>query len=178
MGSTQASCRTSTERPVPSARAGHLLRRAAWVAATLLVVLILVRALVVTPVTVQGESMEPTFGDGDVAVVINQLWGAPDPERGDVVVFRDADGSLSLKRVIGLPGDRVAILDAILEVDGRVVPENYVDHSLIDGLYFGPVTVPAGAVFLLGDNRADSVDSRTYGPVELDRIVGWVVAGS
>jgi len=126
--------------------------------------------------TVDGDSMEPTLRDGDVVVVLTQFLGAPDVERGDILVFRDPDGALSLKRVIGLPGDSVAILDAILEVDGRVVPENYVDHSLIDGLYFGPVTVPAGAVFLMGDNRANSVDSRHYGPVQFDRIVGQVVA--
>ena len=174
MGSSPG--RAAVVRPGTSGRAGNVRRRAAWVAATLIVVVILLRALLIAPMTVDGDSMEPTFRDGDVALVVKQLWAAPDVERGDILVFRDPDGALSLKRVIGLPGDSVAILDAILEVDGRVVPENYVDHSRIDGLYFGPVTVPAGAVFLMGDNRADSVDSRHYGPVQFTRIVGRVVA--
>lgn len=154
-------------------------RRRRMLAAGLAVVglVLLVRAFVLAPMTVQGQSMQPTARDGDVVLVLKQLWGTPVVQRGEFVVFHDPDGALSVKRVIGLAGEQVAIRDAVLEIDGRALPEEYVDHVPIDGLYFGPVTVPAGTVFLLGDNRADSVDSGDYGPIGLDRVVGRVVWG-
>ncbi|CAN5685004.1 N/A [soil metagenome] len=163
--------------PTPPANRGR--RRAVWVAVGAVVVaaVILLRTFVAAPLTVHGQSMEPTLGDGDVVLVLELLVGAPGVGRGDLAVFRDPDGTLVVKRVIGLPGDRAAIRDAVLEVDGAAVREDYVDYSRISGLYFGPVTVPAGAVFLLGDNRAASIDSRDYGPVGFDRIVGRVVVG-
>jgi signal peptidase I len=70
----------------------------------------------------------------------------------------------------------VAIADAVLLVDGREVPEPYVDAATIDGVYFGPVTVPPGTVFVMGDDREFSVDSRSFGPVPQDRVDGRVTA--
>ena len=135
--------------------------------------IVAVRALVVVPVAVEGRSMEPTVHDGDVAVV----WRvAHDLAVGDLVVFRDPDAALSLKRVVGVPGDQVALRDTVLEVDGRSVDEPYVDRSLVAGTYYGPVTVPAGSVLVMGDNRGSSIDSRDYGPVDADQIVGRVLA--
>jgi signal peptidase I len=119
--------------------------------------------------------MEPTLHDGEVALVSRLASTAPELRRGDVVVFRDPDGDLAVKRVLGLPGDRVAMLDAYLTVDERVVDEPYVDHSRIDGTYLGTVLVPDGAVFLLGDNRARSIDSREYGPVPDSDVLGRVL---
>ncbi len=99
-----------------------------------------------------------------------------DAERGALVTFREFDsGNLSVKRVCGLPGDRVAIRDGRLYVNNRRVVEPYLDHRTVDGLYFGPVRVPAGTVFLLGDNRAGAEDSREYGPVPLSNLVGRVI---
>ena len=72
-----------------------------------------------------------------------------------------------MKRVVAVAGQHVAIRDADLYVDGRLVVEPQVDHSRVDGLWFGPVTVPDRAVFVLGDSRAGSVDSRVYGAVPL-----------
>ena len=139
----------------------------------LLVALAVIRLLIVTPVSVHGVSMEPTVYAG-IAFVAR--W--PDPaelERGQLVVVHDPQGTLSLKRVVGLAGDRVAIRDAVLEVDDRVVVEPYVDASRIDGTYFGPVTIPRGTLFVMGDNRGSSIDSRDYGPVDLDRVFGTVL---
>ena len=79
-----------------------------------------------------------------------------------------------MKRVVAVGGQQVAIRDADLYVDGRLVVEPQVDHSRVDGLWFGPVTVPDRAVFVLGDSRSGSVDSRVYGAVPLDSILGRV----
>lgn len=137
--------------------------------------IVALRALVVVPVAVEGRSMEPTVRDGDVAVV----WRGTDVvdlDAGDLVVFRDPDGALSLKRVVGLPGDRVALRDTYLEVNGRAVDEPYVDRRRVAGTYYGPVLVPAGSVLVMGDNRGSSIDSRDYGAVDAEQIVGRVLA--
>lgn len=134
------------------------------------------RAVVLMPVAIEGRSMEPTVRDGDVAVVWRRTDVARDLDVGDLVVFRDPDGALALKRVVGMPGDRVALRDTVLEVDGRTVDEPYVDRSLVAGTYYGPVTVPAGSVLVMGDNRGSSIDSRDYGPVDAEQIIGRVLA--
>ena len=66
--------------------------------------------------------------------------------------------------------------DGVLVVNGASVPEHYVDQNLMDSVYFGPVTVPRGAVFVLADNRSNSVDSRDFGPVRLADVRGRVLA--
>jgi signal peptidase I len=141
--------------------------------ALVLAALLGVREFVLTPVAVHGVSMEPTVHDGTALVA---RWADPgDLRRGQLVVFRDPQGALALKRVVGVAGDRVAIRDAVLEVNGRPVREPYVDESRIDGTYFGPVQVPAGTVFVMGDNRAPSIDSRIYGPIAFNRVIGRVL---
>lgn len=133
-----------------------------------------VRSEVAEPVRVASESMAPTLGRGDVVLVDKRDRA---PRRDELVTFDSPeDGSRTLKRVVGVAGDVVAIRDAILSVNGVVVDEPYVDHASIDALYYGPVTVPAGTVLVLGDRRAGSVDSRAYGPVRLDAVTGRVVA--
>jgi signal peptidase I len=134
-----------------------------------------VRALVVVPVLVTGSSMEPTVHDGDVVVVLRTADRVAELRRGDLVVLRDPAGAMAVKRVVGLPDDRVAMLDAYLTVDGVAVDEPYVDHDAIDGTYLPQVTVPDGAVWVLGDDRARSVDSRLYGPVAERDLVGRVL---
>lgn len=137
--------------------------------------LVAVRAFVATPIAVSGDSMDPTVGAGDVALVSRLTHTVDALRRGDLVVFRDPEGTLSLKRVVGLPGDRVAILDAALMVNERRVDEPYVDSSRIDGLYVGRTIVPAGHAYVLGDNRGRSIDSRDYGAISQDQIVGQVL---
>jgi signal peptidase I len=80
-----------------------------------------------------------------------------------------------VKRVVALAGDRVGLADGRLVVNGQRQSEDYVDLASVDSVYFGPEVVPAGSVFVLGDDRADSVDSRDYGPVPLDRVLGRVL---
>lgn len=151
----------------------QLIRAAATVALVALAVVGL-RALVIEPVRVASGSMTPTLGKGDV-VVVNKL--DREPARGDLVTFRSPqDGERVVKRVVGIGGDVVAIRDAILYVNEVEVDEPYVDHESIDALYYGPVTVANGWVLVLGDARADSIDSTTYGAVSAGEITGTVVS--
>jgi signal peptidase I len=136
---------------------------------------LLVRGVVAEPREVASESMEPTLHPGSVVLVDKigpRLRGV---HREDIVVFASPqDGREAVKRIVAVGGQQVAIRDADLYVDGRLVVEPQVDRSRIDGLWFGPVTVPDRAVFVLGDSRSGSVDSRVYGPVPLGSILGRV----
>jgi signal peptidase I len=132
------------------------------------------RTEVVEPVRVAGVSMAPTLQKGQVVLVSKR---DREPERGDLITLRSPqDGRPVVKRVIGVGGDVVDIRDAILFVNNNRVSEPYVDHETIDALYYGPVTVATGSVLVMGDARADSVDSRTYGDVPLTEVTGTVAA--
>jgi signal peptidase I len=116
--------------------------------------------------------MEPRI-DSDDCVVINALafrFGAP--ARNDVVAFRHERfaPSVYIKRVIGVPGDRIAIDRGIVRLNGAVLDEPYVRFH--DARSFPEVVVPPNAYYVLGDNRANSEDSRAWGFVPADQIVG------
>lgn len=157
------------------AEAGRSRVRTAAAVAVVLGAVLLVRGVVAEPREVASESMEPTLHPGSVVLVDKigpRLRGV---HREDIIVFASPqDGRESVKRVVAVGGQQVAIRDADLFVDGRLVVEPQVDHSRVDGLWFGPVTVPDRAVFVLGDSRAGSVDSRVYGSVPLGAIHGRV----
>ncbi|GAA2720389.1 signal peptidase I [Cellulomonas aerilata] len=153
-------------------RARHLTAAVAVAGAVLLV-----RGTALEPLTVASPSMEPTLDVGSTVVVdkLTHRWRGVDV--GDVVVFTDPeDGDDAVKRVVALAGQTVALRDAVLHVDGVAVDEPQVDLSRIDGTWFGPVTVPEASVFVLGDSRGVSIDSRTYGSVPLDAVEGRVIA--
>jgi signal peptidase I len=144
-------------------------------AAVALVVLSL--AFVAEPFAVPTASMTPTLRPGDHVLVDKLAYRFGDPRRGDLVVFRPpVRGGLMLKRIVALGGDRVGVEDGVLHVNGQAIAEPFVDRRLVDSVYFGPVRVPAGAVFVMGDRRSDSLDSRTYGSVPRAQILGRVVA--
>jgi signal peptidase I len=142
-------------------------------------VVVLVAVLLVTavePLRVSSQSMRPTLEAGDQVLVdkLSVRWRPP--AEGELIVFRDPErDELVVKRVVARSGRTVAIEDAVLVVDATPRYEPQVDLSRIDSTYFGPVTVPPDAVFVLGDNRSESIDSRNYGSVPLENVVGRVV---
>ena len=139
-------------------------------------VVVLLRTTVAVPVRVDSASMLPTLRAGDVVQVSRVRPDLEDLRRGDLVAFRSPeDGARTIKRVLGLPGDSLVVKDSLLLVNDRRHPEPYVDHALIDGYYSRTYLVPRGHVFLLGDNRGNSVDSRDYGPVAASDLLGRVL---
>ena len=145
-----------------------------FVIAVLLVAAIVVglRVFVLDVSTVASASMAPTICAGDL-IVASRTGAGTELADGDIVVFASpADGAKTVKRVVAQAGESVAIDNANLLVNGQPVAEPWVDKSRIPGLYFGPETVPAGSVFVLGDDRELSIDSRAYGPVAADAITG------
>lgn len=119
--------------------------------------------------TVQGESMMPTVADG-TKLLLNPK---KEVERFDIVVY-EQEGRNILKRVIGLPGDTVAVLDGKLFINKELYPETYLNRDLCAN--FGEVDfkvhIPEGEYFLMGDNRDASVDSRDEGTIPKDWIIG------
>jgi signal peptidase I len=134
-----------------------------------------VRGNVLGSYRVESSSMEPTLCAGDQVLVDKRVDGAELRRDDLVVVSSPEDGQLVVKRVVGLPGNRVAIRDALLFVDGQRVNEPYVDHDSIDALFYGPERVRADTLLVMGDNRATSVDSRDYGLVPYANVEGRVL---
>lgn len=135
-------------------------------------------AFIAQPFVVEGSSMEPSLHEGQRLIVSKLSYRGRGPRRGDIVVFRYAANRRLrfIKRVIGLPGETVAIRDGRVMVNGRELVEDYlIDRTLGE---FGPATVPRGRVFVLGDNRANSRDSRypEVGMIPYRDIVGKAVA--
>ncbi len=153
---------------------GRGARTWAVASAVFLLLVLVVRGWVLTPFEVVSDSMSPTLPTGSTVVVdrLSLLW--TEVQAQDLVMLSSSEG-LTVKRVVGLAGDRVEILDAVLHINGTPVAEPYVDSVTFDGVYFGPVEVPSGHVFVLGDNRFDSLDSRSYGPIREDQIEGRVM---
>ena len=120
--------------------------------------------------------MEPTLRNGDQVLLDKITYRFRPPRVGELVVLQPpGDEALAVKRVVALAGSDVALEDGVLVVDGVSQREPELELAGVDGVYFGPVAVPEETVFVLGDNRGRSVDSRSYGSVPLPDIVGRVV---
>ena len=125
-------------------------------------------------VRVDGFSMIPTLKDGEFVLVskVNYRFGSV--ERGDIIVFHfplDPQQEL-IKRVIGLPGDKVRVQNGSVSVNGQVLSEPYIAAA---PAYSGEWVVPEGQLFVLGDNRNDSSDSHSWGFLPLEKVVGKAV---
>lgn len=136
-----------------------------------------IRIFLAQPFVVEGASMHPTFENGDYLIVDEVSYRFENPERGDVIVFR-YPGNPSIfyiKRIIGLPGETVAINHGnvtITKTDGskETLDESYVVAE--DATYSAETHLGADQYFVLGDNRPNSSDSRVWGPLPANDIVG------
>jgi signal peptidase I len=190
----------SEPRPAEQEERGSFLRELPVLFIVALAVAIVLKTLVVQAFFIPSSSMEPTLEPGDRVLVQKVVYG---PDRGDVIVFSDPKGRAGpdrgivggfvhwlsstlgierpehedfIKRVIGLPGETVETRDGRLYVDGVRIHEPYLKGA-IDTRDYGPVRVPEGALFVLGDNRLNSNDSRFgLGFVPVDKVVGRAFA--
>lgn len=149
-------------------------------AGTAIIVIVFLRTFFFTNYVVEGESMMPTLQDGNMLVVNKIGYTVGELKRFDVVVFHANEDEDYVKRVIGLPGDKITYKEDVLYINGRKVPEPYLKpykEKLITGQLtedFTTDTVPAGHVFVMGDNRLASYDSRQLGFIKSDKVVGKV----
>ena len=143
-----------------------------------LIVAFLVRGFVLAHFVVDGSSMSPTLESGDRVFVNKLSYRLHDPNRGDVVVLHQISGASErdlIKRVIGLPGEEIEMRSCQVFVDGAAVSEPYLDPATRNGSCggdFAPTQIPAESVFVMGDNRGGSQDSRQLGPIEYGDLVG------
>lgn len=131
------------------------------------------------PVKVEGGSMEPGLEDQERIFINKIVYRWESISRGDIVVFhypRDPRKSF-IKRVIGLPGDRVRIAFGHVYLNGKAVEEPYVPEDFLDTRSYPETVIPADSYFVLGDHRSMSNDSREFGPVQRAYIYGKAVFG-
>ncbi|RDU37209.1 signal peptidase I [Neobacillus piezotolerans] len=154
-----------------------------WIKSILVALLIafIVRSFFFTPIIVDGASMNPTLQDKDRMIVTK----IAEPKRFDIVVFHAPDGREYIKRVIGLPGDRIEYKNDVLYINGKAYKEPYLEKfkkeiigaSLTDSFTLKETaveadTVPKGHLFVMGDNRRYSTDSRSIGAIPMEKVVG------
>lgn len=132
---------------------------------------------VVQSFVVEGPSMQPTFYTGERLLVNKFIYRFREPQRGEVIVFRppgEPSYRKFIKRVIGVSGDVIDIKDGIVYVNGEPLDPKYA-FDRIERRFFSiafPIRVPDGHVFVLGDNRNNSKDSRQLGPIPIESITG------
>ena len=171
--------------------------------AAAIVVTLVVKALFAQAFYIPSESMEPQLKENDRVIVSRTAYRLHDPRRGDIVVFpspavpaeeeglveglvhdvlesvalRDPGDRELIKRVIGLPGETIEGREGRVRINGRVLIEPYLPDGVVTSP-FGPREVPVGHVFVMGDNRSNSHDSRfdDIGFIEIDTIVGRAIA--
>ena len=181
------------ERILPKAKRLYERHKSSWDLLLMLVVAFnlvfgVVRPFVAEPMRVPSKSMAPTLQPKDRMLTNKLAYDLTDPDRGDLVVFRGVERGKKerlVKRVVGLPGDVVHIDRGVLKVNGEPQNEPYVSKKKQGGgkregarkappgvNSFGPMFVPEDHVFVMGDNRAHSHDSRYFGPVPRENLIG------
>lgn len=139
------------------------------------IIAILVRAFVFEPFMVEGPSMETTLWDGERLFIYKLSTRFGGPERGDVVVFQYPLNPAKdyVKRCVAVGGDTVEVRVGRLYINGQLVPEPYVRYP---GLHdMKAIEVPEDSIFVMGDHRTNSEDSRSFGPVKVKSVRGKAV---
>lgn len=143
------------------------------IVAAAFVIAMLVQFFLVKPFSIHQVSMEPTLVEGDRILLSRLTYHFRDPKSGDVVVFNSPvnDEEDLVKRIVAVAGDSVAIRNGTLYVNGKMQEEPYLLERPFYGDY-AETTVPVDHVFVLGDNRNNSSDSRVFGAISIDSIIG------
>lgn len=147
-------------------------------------IFLFVYLLILQPHKIKGASMEPNFPNGEYLLSDKVSYRLGEPDRGDVIIFQapTSEEDEFIKRIIGLPGDTVAITNQKVVVNGELLNETYLPEDFVTdpGAFLKPdseAVVPEDNFFVLGDNRSHSSDSRAWGFVPKDKITGkaWIV---
>jgi signal peptidase I len=150
-----------------------LLRELAETILLAVIIFFLIRQ-VVQNYRIESLSMEPNFSEGEFILVNKLAYRLGEPIRGDVIVFHNPSNPSEdyIKRIIALPGDTVEIRDQAIYINNRVLEEPYEHNRLAPASRFGPLIVEPNHLFVMGDNRPNSKDSREFGALSENLIVG------
>jgi signal peptidase I len=137
-----------------------------------LVIVLVINAFLAQATRVEGQSMEPSLHDNQRLIIEKISYRFHPPQRGDIVVLRlpNRHSDPLIKRVVGLPGETVEISDGRVIIDGQVLDEPYLNQYTYQGM--SPRVVPEDQLFVLGDNRGFSNDSRAFGFVPFSDVIG------
>jgi len=170
------------ESPPPEAKARAGARR--WIievvviVAAAFVLALLIQQFIIKPYVIPSPSMEPTLVEGDRVLVSRLSYHFRDPERGDIIVFQPPgyqDSEPFIKRVVAVAGDTVSVHNGALWINGEAQDEPYLkEYPILDD--YPEVTIAPGYVWAMGDNRNNSGDSRVFGPVSEEAIIGVAFA--
>ncbi len=162
------------EKPRTPKKVGGFLEFVIILAVAFALVFGFVRPFVLEAFRIPSESMVPTLEVGDRVFVNKFIYRFTEPERGDIVVFESVNGGEEdlIKRVVGGPGDEIEVRSGTLLVNGEEQEEPYLNKELPFNGSYEPTEVPEGEVFVMGDNRANSADSRVFGPLPVENIEG------
>lgn len=150
----------------------------------IVVVVVLIRSYIITPVVVRGDSMDDTLHDGEVLFLSKIHYRVDDIKRFDIVVVKDIDNDLIIKRVIGLPGDNIEYRDNVLYIDGKKIDRSFSDDETEDFTLDEICEIsdidcngkiPDDMYLVLGDNRDVSADSRVKGLINKEQILGKTI---
>jgi len=141
-----------------------------------IILAVIIRVFLFQPFFIPSGSMEPTLTEGDRIIVSKMNYRLSEPQRADVIVFKyPVDPRKDfIKRVIGLPGETLLIRDSKIFIDGKLIEQPFLPPGLKYG-DFGPVSIPEGEYFVMGDNRNNSDDSRGWGTLPRENIIGEAV---
>jgi signal peptidase I len=135
----------------------------------------LVRPFVVEAYSIPSESMVPTLEIGDRILANKFIYRFIEPKKKDIVVFDSVGGQdeqTLIKRVVGVAGDEIQVRDGVLYVNDEAQEEPYLNEEVPFKGSYGPTVVPKGHIFVMGDNRGNSADSRVFGPLPLSNLKG------
>lgn len=150
----------------------------------IIIVVIIIRTYIITPVIVRGDSMDNTLKDGEVLFLSKISYRLEEIKRFDILVVKDIDGDYIIKRVIGLPGDHIAYKDDILYINGEAQEKQFTedeteDFTLEEICEISEIEcdgeIPNNMYLVLGDNRDVSADSRVKGLIKREQIQGKTI---
>ncbi|SMO81400.1 signal peptidase I [Melghirimyces algeriensis] len=139
-------------------------------------IILIIKTFLFAPYEVHGSSMYPTFKGKELLIVNRLIYDISEPDYGDIIVFHTAENRDFIKRVIGKPGDRIALKEGKVFRNGKLLKESYTNKKSYQGTLTKKTmqekVVPEGHLFVLGDNRGNSTDSREIGPIPISEVVG------
>lgn len=142
------------------------------------IIVFFINLFVVSIFRVSGASMEPNFFDGELILVDKLSYANSSPARGDVVVLEfpaDPEERKFIKRIIGLPGETIEIRDGSIFINEELLREGYISEEIYTEPRIEPIELKADEVYVIGDNRLNSHDSRFFGPLPMNHLIGKAV---